>query len=496
MELNIKELPYLPDFSRIISTMRDVVENSVNDVEPSEYLDFLNNIGVIEIVDGKYRYSSDWVALNKSDGEAMKIVFRKKIGGISELLDIARYIGNEGKGYDDIIKAFSNEYPEQAVRVILSWMEYLDLLRIEKGFYYVNENEQEAEGEGDEECLENDLDEIDVKDAHYSFYDYLRKIQDGQIILNPDFQRNKVWKVVQKSQFIESAILGLPLPPIYFKKDNMSKLVIVDGLQRTTAIQEFMGNQLRLEGLETMKKLNGYTFQELKESKTLEAYATRVEDNQLFCYILQKSVPMSIVYDIFNRINTGGTKLSRQEIRNCLFIGNSTRLVKRLSENPVFRSAIDNGISKDRMKDREAVLRCLAFRILDYDKEYSWSMDSFLEKAMREMNNMSEIKIQDLENEFLKVMKQLTDVFGKRNFRIYDEYTRGRINIAVMESVYWSVCKATDRRFLINKEDMIKRYEKMIHDNNYLFSVRNSTGSKSKVVDRFCIAKKYLLNKL
>ena len=115
---------------------------------------------------------------------------------------------------------------------------------------------------------------------------------------------------------------------------------------------------------------------------------------------------------------------------------------------------------------------------------------------MKEMNDMSSIKIQDLENEFLKIMKSLTDVFGKRNFRIYDEYTRGRINIAVMESVYSSICYATSKHINISKEDLIRRYEKMIHDHDYLFSVRNSTGSKSKVIDRFRIAKEYILGKV
>ena len=415
---------------------------------------------------------------------------------VNELLDIVKYVGSDGKKYDDIVKAFANLYTEQTVRVILSWMEYLDVLRIEKGCYYYNENEVEAESDEEEELSEEDLDEIDVKDVHFSFFDYLRKINEKQIILNPDFQRNKVWKGVQKSQFIESAILGLPLPPIYFKKDNMSKLVIVDGLQRTTAIQEFMGNQLRLEGLETLKILNGFTFKELKESKNYQGYATRVEDTQLFCYVLQKSVPMSVVYDIFNRINTGGTKLSRQEIRNCLFIGHSTRLVKKLSENSDFRKAIDNGISKDRMKDREAVLRCLAFRVLDYEKDYTGSMDSFLEKAMRALNKMSDIKIQDLEKEFLKIMRDLTVVFGNRNFRIHDDYTRGRINIAVMESVYLCMCKASDKHQIIDNSELANRYEKLICNGDYLFSVRNSTGSKSKVTDRFNIAQNYLLNSI
>lgn len=491
MSLNLKELPYLPDFSKLINTMLDALENNVQDIEQSEYLDFLLNSKVLVEKEGFYHYSSEWAFLSTADLNSIHSAFREKINEVDDLLDIVRFIGTEGKTYEEIISAKKNIVSEQTIRVVLSWMEELEVLRIEKGKYYFNDRLEESDEENDtgSEALE----EIDVKDAHYSFFDYLRKIQDEQIVLNPDFQRHKVWKGVQKSQFIESAILGLPLPPIYFKRDNMSRLVIVDGLQRTTAIQEFMGNQLRLEGLETLTQLNGLTYKEIKNTENLKVYATKLEDNQLFCYILQKSVPMSVVYDIFNRINTGGTKLSRQEIRNCLFLGNSTKLVKRLSENRIFRDAIDNGISKDRMKDREAVLRCLAFQILDYELDYLWAMDSFLEKAMRQLNKMSDIQIQDLEDCFLTIMKELTTVFGNKNFRIYDEYSRGRINIAVMETVYWCMFQLSKKKKKIDVDELRNRYDKMIHDPNYLFNVRNSTGSKSKVIERFNIAKRYLI---
>ena len=487
----IKELPYLPDFSKLVSTMLDAVENNVSDVETSDYLDFLIKVNILEVVNGVYQFSNNWSFLNNSDEVGIKESLKREIEKADGILTLVKFIGFQGKTYDEILSGLSKDYPEQTIRVVLSWMEELNVLRIESGRYIFNDNiEEDDEGEEDNE---EELEEIDVKDARYSFFDYLRKIHDGQIILNPDFQRRKVWKSIQKSQFIESAILGLPLPPVYFKKDNQARLVIVDGLQRTTAIQEFMGNQLRLEGLDTLRKLNGLTFQEIKNNDQLKSYAAKLEDTQLFCYILQKSVPMSVVYDIFNRINTGGTKLSRQEIRNCLFIGNSTKLVKRLSENQVFRGAIDNGISKDRMKDREAVLRCLAFQILDYEKDYMWSMDAFLEKAMKELNKMSEIQIQDIENGFLGIMAHLTNVFGNRNFRISDEYTRGRINIAVMETVYWCMCQLKNDGKAIDDEKLYDSYQRMISDGNYQFNVRNSTGSKSKVLERFIIAKRYLI---
>lgn len=497
MLFRMKQLPYLPDFSKLIYTINDAVENKIAEVEHTDYLNFLVDVGILENIGGIYKIGNEWNFIISEDREAVKDGLRKKLEALNDFLDVIKYIGTEGKTYEEVVSHFNVVFTEQTIRVFLSWMEYINILRIESGRYYYNDRDEENEyEENNNRPKTNILDEIEVKDVKFSFFEYHRKLKDEQIVLNPDFQRNRVWKNVKKSQFIESAILGLPLPPIYFKKNNTSKLVIVDGLQRTTAIQDFMENRLRLEGLETLSMLNGLTFGDLKASDFFKVYVARLEDCQLFCYILQKSVPMSVVYDIFNRINTGGTNLSRQEIRNCLFIGKSTRLIKSLSENPIFRNAIDNGISKDRMKDREAVLRCLAFSVLDFKNDYQGAMDSFLEIAMKELNNMSEIKIQDIEKEFLLIMEQLTNVFGNKNFRIYEDYTRGRINIAVMETVYWCMSQIYAKHITLEKDFLLEQYDKMIHDQDYLFNVRNSTSSKSKVFDRFRIAKNYFIPSL
>ena len=141
-----------------------------------------------------------------------------------------------------------------------------------------------------------------------------------------------------------------------------------------------------------------------------------MEDKQLLFYVISKDTPMSIVYDIFNRINTGGTKLDRQEIRNCIFIGHSTRLLKELSGESVFKRAIDGGISPKRMKDREAALRCMAFTLLDYQKTYNRSMDDFLERAMRRINKLSFVEVEDMKKSFLKIMEQTLRIFGASNF--------------------------------------------------------------------------------
>jgi hypothetical protein len=136
--------------------------------------------------------------------------------------------------------------------------------------------------------------------------------------------------------------------------------------------------------------LNGSNFSELKELSG--DYQTRIEDKKNYIYLIKPSVPVKVVYDIFNIINTGGTQLERQEVRNCIFSGKSTKLLKQLSEKESFKKAIDNGVSPKRMKDREVILRYLAFKLFDYEKDYQGDLSDFVEEALKKINLMDECK--------------------------------------------------------------------------------------------------------
>jgi hypothetical protein len=136
--------------------------------------------------------------------------------------------------------------------------------------------------------------------------------------------------------------------------------------------------------------LKGYTFSELKELPG--DYQTRIEYKKLYIYLIKPSVPVKVVYDIFSRVNTGGTKLERQEVRNCIFSGKSTKLLKQLSEKEYFIKAIDDGVSPKRMKDREVILRYLAFKLFDYDKDYQGYLSDFVDEDLKKINLMDECK--------------------------------------------------------------------------------------------------------
>lgn len=334
--------------------------------------------------------------------------------------------------------------------------------------------------------------DIDIRDAPHSIFELMRKYDSGRLIINPDFQRNLVWSQKQKSQFIESVILNFPLPPFYVNENREGKYIIVDGLQRTTALHQFLNNEFSLEGLEALEHLNGKEFDDLK--KISGAYQTKIEDKKLILYVLRPSVPTEVIYDLFKRINTGGTQLERQEVRNCIFIGKATKLLNELSESEIFKRAIGNGISPERMKDKEVILRYLAFQILDYNKDYQGDISPFVEDAMRKMNKMSDEEIEKLKVNFCRVMKLTHEFFGDRNFRVplKGKVTRGRLNIAALESIGYFFSKQSDEFLQRHKATIVKNFDRLLMNDDFLNSVQKNTNGKDRVKTRFELAQRIL----
>ncbi|KXX69449.1 DUF262 domain-containing protein [Flammeovirga sp. SJP92] len=345
----------------------------------------------------------------------------------------------------------------------------------------------EDEGDGSIYPYDPEFGDIDISDTPFSVFEYLRKLENGRITIQPDFQRHQVWKLNQKSRFIESILLNFPLPPIYLNETVESNYIVIDGLQRTTSLYEFYKGKYALSGLEALPKYNNYYFNDLP------AYLqSKFEDKKLTVFNLKPSTPMVVVYDLFNRINTGGTQLNRQEVRNCIFIGKSTELLKHLSEQDYFKRAIDWGVKDTRMKDREVILRYLAFRWFDYQTRYVGDMSGYVESAMKKINRMEDKHISTIEKDFERVMKWTFKIWEKANFRIPTDYTRGTINTAIFETVGCYISEKTDE-FLEHNTLIIKEnYSQLIKDTEYYDAVSRATGGKSKVMLRFELVHKIL----
>lgn len=485
-ETPIAIFPYIPDISRIYDSYSELLDSNY-DSESREnvYLRFFLDNEFLKVSGSKIIPSDIHGLLDESNREHLFLSFVKELDATKQILG---HIDDDGVSIDKLVSDLSPTINPNDIRVVLAWLEHLNQIR------YVNDkyttvNDVDDDSESRESIYPLNYNEtLDITEDKYSVYEYLRKIKAKKIKMNPEFQRNLVWKPRQKSRFIESAILQIPIPPFYMKRRSDGSLVIIDGLQRTSALSEYLDNKFALCDLEALSDLNGKYFRDLGTFDS--SISTRIEDKQLLFYILGSSVPMAAVYDIFNRINTGGTKLERQEIRNCVFIGNATRFLKSIAESHIFLTAIDKGISDNRMKAREAILRCIAF-VLQPVSDYQGSIDDFLEKAMKQLNALSAIEIKDLERKTLETFNLTYDYFGKNNFRIPGPHTRGRINVAVMEVVFNCFWGKTSLDFP-EKSSVILSFKELLEDKVFLDSFRISTSSKNGVNMRFKLAHKYL----
>ena len=462
---------------KLFATFDAVIGLGWSELSEDDYIRYLKDYSIILEDDGCVSCSEQWLFLQDRRERYDKMRSWIKQQRICD--DVLRVLGDGAMSEQELCNSLSQQYDEDELLQALTWMDTLNLLTIHEGKYAVYDDEDDPADDADTMTTYSN---IELQEDKYSIYEYLRKVRHNAIELNPDFQRSSVWTPKQQSRFIESAILGIPLPPIYLKRDSKKGLLMVDGLQRTTCLRAFFNNEFALTGLKTLTDLNDCTMDQLRNEH--QDMATRLEDKQMYVYILSVSVRMKVVYDIFDRINTGGTQLTRQEIRNCIYTGASTRLLKDLALTNVFKNSIDNGIKPLRMKDREAVLRCLAFSILGY-KKYAGSMDEYLVKTMQQLNECSKEQIEVYKNRALRVFEETLELFGKKNFRLPSNNTRGRVTIAVMETVFYNFWHHELPLTLEEKQALSGYMEALIGNDTYHDAVRWSTSTKTQVDNRF-----------
>ena len=319
--------------------------------------------------------------------------------------------------------------------------------------------------------------------------DLLRsRIEYQELDLAPGFQRKGgIWKDEAQSRLIESMLIRIPLPAFYMDATNDEKWLVVDGLQRLTTVKRFMIEKvLRLRGLEFLTHLDGKSYDELPRN-----YQRRIAETQVTVYLIEKGTPDAVKFNIFKRINTGGLPLSAQEIRHALQQGEATKLLAQLADANIFKQAVDDGIRDDRMADRECVLRYLAFTITPYTT-FTKDFDSFLNKAMADINKMSEQQRKHLQDQFERAMVIARDLFGKDAFRKrYSEgASRQPINKPLFES--WSVNfnQLSDEQVQVlknQKHALRKKFIALMNDSSRKFNeaISSSTGDPKKVRLRF-----------
>ncbi len=345
--------------------------------------------------------------------------------------------------------------------------------------------------------------EVRVTRAQYSTLHIKRLVEDRkELIIDPDFQRGNVWAKKQGAELVESILMGIPIPVMYLFEMRDGKKQVVDGRQRISAILDFLNDKLVLKDLKILPEYNDCKFSDL-DAKMQGIF----EDSQMYFYIIQPPTPERVKYDIFDRVNRGGTRLTNQEMRNALYRGKSTRLISELSKTEEFLRATGHGISPKRKKDNYVILRTISFYLL-YRKadvvlkqngeaiEYKSDIDDFLAKMMIFINEKaSDELIADCRTMFLRAMNNSYRIMGEDAYRFAayeDESGKSRkrpINMPLFEMlayIFSDDCVTNNSqitRDAINKFKDTYDYQKMLMSN---------VDSSTNVSERFSTAKKLL----
>lgn len=314
--------------------------------------------------------------------------------------------------------------------------------------------------------------------------------------LTPEFQRELVWSSKQKSELIESMIMGIPLPAFYVREDKNGVYIVVDGKQRLTALFEFIDCKYRLSKLNILKKLEGKNFEELTPIEQ-----NKIEDYTLSINVIKAPTSDRVTFDLFDRVNRGGTHLNNQEMRNALYQGTSTELINNLAKMECYRTATEKSIPPTHMKDRYLILRFLAFYLYKEEKykklisadniTYKSNIDDFLGKTMDFINKftLDSDFIKDLTHVFTQSMKMASRVIVPiGGFRLPSEPGKNRrpINMAFFESFSYLLAKANNETdaFVVNA------YYSLLNDDIYINAVTYSVDNSNQTDKRYnCIDK-------
>ena len=287
------------------------------------------------------------------------------------------------------------------------------------------------------------IDDLLIRQETRTVYEVVRRIKKGFYVMNPDFQRDIVWEEAQQSKLIESVIMRIPLPVFYLAEDEHGRMVVVDGLQRLSTFRSFLKDELVLR-LSHKRELEGKRFSDL--SPKLQ---NRVEDCNLIFYIIDSKVAESARLDIFERVNSG-VPLTRQQMRNSLYMGPATRFLRKEAETEIFFEATGRSLKPKTMRDREFVNRFCAFRVLGVD-EYRGDMDQYLATCLRRMNRMANPDLDALATDFRLGLANNRLLFGKHAFRKHVPSQNSR---SVLNASLWDVMSTGLSRY---SEDHIKR---------------------------------------
>lgn len=330
--------------------------------------------------------------------------------------------------------------------------------------------------------------DIEIFNPPMNLGDLIDMIAYGWVDFKTEYQREEdLWDPVKQSRLIESALLGLRLPAFYFEEVSKKNWKIIDGLQRCCAIRNYcVDESFALCDLEFLN-FNGLKYNDLSFELKRDIRMLPITVN-----VLSKGAPDKVKYILFQRLNTGGTVLEPQEVRNAVFQGKAIELVKEMAHNDWFKKVTGNKIPTKRMQDQDFVTRFMAFYLLGYE-DYKPDLNSFMNTCLEKIKKgeISDDTIAKMKEDFSKSMILAEKIFGDDAFRKRESKNDKRrpINKAYFEviAVSFAHLPKTDCDRLFANKDYFKSLlmDEMRNNDSYNNSFSTGTGKQESVRLRF-----------
>lgn len=347
--------------------------------------------------------------------------------------------------------------------------------------------------------------EIRTTAVDFSFGELLNLHRDAEIIIRPEYQRLFRWSNEQRSRLIESIIMGLPIPPIFLIENNKGVLELIDGLQRTSSVLQFLDHkaidqpELFLEGCDFIKELNGKSLDEIDTVTRLKIKRTPIR-----AIIINKSGDEFVKYELFKRLNTGGSLLSAQEIRNC-----SSRMVEggavfydfiqRLAQNVAFKNSTARlpETMVDQRANEELVLRF--FALINARDSFKGNIEEWLDGYMEDiLFSKRGFDFSAMEEIFLSVFELISKKIGDQAFTRFNSHgeATGRLAPAYFEAVCASFALKIDDLKDIDGTTLLHRLKKAFDSEDFKGATGPGANTIPKLHQRIGVVEGYLIGDL
>lgn len=313
-------------------------------------------------------------------------------------------------------------------------------------------------------------------------YDLMKK---GKIVLEVPFQRKQIWKADKASSLIESIIMNVPIPPLYFAEEENGNWLVLDGLQRLSSILNFYDNEFALSKLEVLKEINKLKYKDLPpKAKSL------LDDGMLRVNVIKNDSHKDIKYDIFMRLNRGAVTLNYQELRNCLYRGNLNDAAKELcNENKDFLRILNLSKPHPRYLDVEFIIRYFAITDnIKKDSEGNVYLDGYRGKLVQYLNdymdnhkNCSTAEKEQYKKRFNETIEKVITVFGTdKAFRDISTENK-KIFKTIADFIMPSFERMSKEYIIENKAIIIHRLKTFLNNETIKDTLSKRTSDKNVV---------------